>query len=296
MLRPVRNYLAFLVLTAVVTLVTFAVGLWWFGRWYDEWSGFSASRRVGDGRCNVAVIPVEGEIGFFGHREGKDSRVADADAIVATIQQAHREPQLRAILVRIDSLGGGPVASRVVADTLKRSTLPVAAVIRESATSGGYIVASGANRLFADPMSDVGAIGVTESYVENVEKNRLEGLNFVPLSSGKYKDVGDPNKPLTAEERALMERDLALVHAELVKIVASNRKLPLNDVQALADGSSMTGALAEQKGLVDALGDEDSARAWFAQKLRTEVENIHYCAAKTIEPSAAKKRSGPSGE
>jgi ClpP class serine protease len=58
----------------------------------------------------------------------------------------------------------------------------------------------------------------------------------------------------------------------------------------------MTGALAEQKGLVDALGDEDSARAWFAQKLRTEVENIHYCAAKTIEPSAAKKRSGPSGE
>jgi len=277
MLQTARQQIVFLVLAAVVALLAFAVGLWWFGRWHDEWSGYKASTKIGDGHCNVAVIPVAGEIGFFGNHNEQGSQVADADDVVSTIHQAEAESGIRGILVRIDSPGGGPVASRVIADALKRSSLPVAAVIRESGTSGGYIVATGANIIFADPMSDVGSIGVTQSYVDNVEKNRRDGLNYVPLVSARYKDYRDPNKPLTEEERALIERDLKIVHDQLIKVVAENRKLPLDDVAKLADGSSMPGALALESKLIDALGDQDSARSWFAKRLGISTEEVRYC-------------------
>ena len=237
---------------------------------------------IGDGNCNVAVIPVAGEIGFVGNETDDGSPTADADEIVSMIYQAESERDILGILVRIDSPGGTPVASRVIADAFKRSSLPVAALIRETGTSAAYLAATGARIIFSDPMSDVGSIGVTESYVDNVERNRREGLNYISLASGKYKDAGDPNKPLTPEERALIERDLKIVHQELVKSVAENRKLPLEEVARLADGSSMPGTLALQNKLIDALGDQESARAWFSKQLNVPMTQVRYCAATTV--------------
>lgn len=239
--------------------------------------------------CNIAVIPVEGEIGFFGNQAEEGSQVADADDVVSTIHQAESEPGIRGILVRIDSPGGTPVAAHVIADALKRSSIPVAALIREKGTSAGYVVATGASTIIADPMSDVGSIGVTESYVERVEKNRGDGLNYVSLASAKYKDVGDPNKPLTKEERALIERDLKIVHKQLVKVVAENRKLPVEDVAKLADGSSMPGTLALESELIDALGDQETARSWFAKQLETSLAEVRYCRVVTIDHVRHKK-------
>jgi protease-4 len=289
MLQTVRQQIVFLVLAAVVGLVAFAVGLWWFGRWHDEWSGYHASNMIADGYCNIAVIPVEGEIGFFGNETEQGSQVADADDIVSTIHQAESEPGIRGILVRIDSPGGTPVAARVIADALKRSSLPVVALIREKGTSAGYVLATGARIIIADPMSDVGSIGVTESYVDNVEKNRRDGLSFVSLASARYKDTGDPNKPLTKEERALLERDLKIVHDQLVKVVAENRKLPLDDVAKLADGSSMPGTLALESKLIDALGDQETARLWLAKQLGFATAELRYCRVVTIDHVAHRK-------
>jgi protease-4 len=126
-------------------------------------------------------------------------------------------------------------------------------------------------------MSDVGSIGITMSYLDNVEKNRKEGLNYVSLSTGKYKDYGNPDKSLTQEERALIERDLKIVHDEFVKAVAENRKLPVEDVAKLADGSSMPGTLALEKKLIDALGDQESARKWFAEQLEIPLADVGFC-------------------
>ena len=300
MIQSVRQQIVFLVLAAVVALATFAGGLWWFGRWHDEWSGYNASSMIGDGYCNVAVIPVEGDIGFFGKDTDDGSQVADADDVVSMIHQAESEPGILGILVRIDSPGGTPVASRVIADALRRSSVPVAAVIREKGTSGGYLAATGANVIFADPMSDVGSIGVTESYVDNVEKNRRDGLIYVSLASAKYKDSGDPNKPLTQDERALLERDLKIVHEQLIKLVAENRKLPLEDVAKLADGSSMPGTLALESKLIDVLGDQETARSWLAKRLGLSTAAVRYCPVVTIDhvrhhkdrPEGAVKKTG----
>ena len=287
--QSARQQIVFLVLAGIIALATFAIGLWWFGRWHDARSRHDAIRG-GDGSCNIAVVPVAGEIGFVGSETDEGTVVADADAIVSTIHRAESERGVLGILVRIDSPGGTPVASRVIADALRRSSRPVAAVIREQGTSGAYLAATGAKIVFADPMSDVGSIGVTESYVDNVERNRREGLNYISLASGKYKDSGDPNKPLTPEERALIERDLKIVHQELVKAVAENRRLSVEEVARLADGSSMPGALALQNKLIDALGDEESARTWFARELDVPAAEVRYCAVVTADHAGERKR------
>ncbi|MEI8124000.1 MAG: S49 family peptidase, partial [bacterium] len=149
--------------------------------------------------------------------------------------------------------------------------------IRSAGTSAGYLIATGANTIVASPWSDVGGIGVTMSYVENVNQNAEQGLDYVSLSSGKYKDYADPNKLLTKDERALLERDLAIFHQNFIQEVSVNRKLTVDFVTNLADGSSMPGSLALQNKLVDQVGDEETVRSLFAQKLKIPLSDVVFC-------------------
>jgi protease-4 len=193
------------------------------------------------------------------------------------MQFAEADPYVLGVLAEIDSYGGSGAGAELIANRLKSSSLPVAASVRESAISAGYLIATGADTIFASPFSDVGSIGITMSYLDNSLQNEDQGLEFISLASGKYKDAGTPDKPLTAEERALFERDLRIWHDVFVQAVAENRNLRLADVQALADGSSMAASLALQHGLIDAIGTREDARAWFAEKLEIPVEEVVFC-------------------
>lgn len=267
------------VILAIVGVLAFWAGTWIWGKWHDEWSGYNASLAVSDGYCNIAVVPIVGDI--YADEPSNDgsevSAVTNADDFVAKLRAAEQDPYVYGILVRIDSLGGAPVASEVVAGALKRSSLPVVALIREYGTSGAYLAATGADVIFASPFSDVGGIGVSMSYLENWEKNLREGVRFVPLSSAPYKDYLNPDKPLTAAERTLIERDLRIYHDHFVKEVAENRGLPVEEVAKLADGSSIPGSLALENKLIDELGDQESTRAWFAERLGLSIEKVVFC-------------------
>lgn len=265
------------VIWSLTVLAVFGVGLWLFGVWHDEWSGYNWSTRISDGACNIAVVPIVGDITTIGSSESGSDPVVNSDEILATLRMAEQEPEVAGILVRIDSLGGGPVAAEVIADTLKRSSKPTVAVIREYGDSGGYLIATGAETIIASPFSDVGSIGVTMSYLENAGQNTRDGLSFVQLSSGKFKDTGNPNKPLTEDERLLYERDLKIYHDAFVQKVATNRDLPLATIAKLADGSSMPGALALQNKLIDILGDQETSRGVFAEKLELTPGDIIFC-------------------
>ena len=284
MAQPIVQDIIRLVAIAVIGLAAFWAGLWIWGNWNDEWSGFNAQFTVSDGSCNVAVVPIAGDITTFTNteRDPADPQadaypIANVDDVLYQLRLAESDPYVEGILVIIDSLGGTPVASEILADAIKASSLPVAALIREYGISGGYLAATGADTIFASPLSDVGSIGITMSYVENVEQNTKEGLRYVQLSSAPFKDYGDPNKPLTAAERALFERDLKIYHDEFVRQVAENRNMPVEKVEKLADGSSMPGALALERGLIDTLGNQDSTRAWFAKQLDLTVPDITFC-------------------
>lgn len=260
-------------------IISFYLCLKIWGAWHDEWSGYNASMYVSDGYCNIAVIPVVGDITTLDPipEEGEAIAYTNADAVAAQIRYAEYDPNILGMLVRIDSYGGYPAASEVIANTIKKSSLPSVGLIREAGTSGGYLVATGADTIIASPFSDVGGIGITMSYLENWKQNQDSGLDYVSLSSAPFKDYGDPNKPLTAKERELFERDLKIWHEYFVASVAENRGMNVGDIATVADGSSMPGKLALEHKLIDALGDQETARTYFAQTLDMPVENVVFC-------------------
>jgi protease-4 len=109
------------------------------------------------------------------------------------------------------------------------------------------------------------------SYVGNYDKNTQDGLTFYQLSEGKFKDAGNPDKQLTPEEQQLFMRDLKIDYDNFVKDVATNRHLDINKVTALADGSSMTGQMAKDNGLIDQVGGIYDVEAYLQKQIKTNA-------------------------
>jgi len=265
-----------------VTVVTFYVCLTIWANWHDEWSGWNASAYISDGNCNIAVVPVMGDITSYGEYVDEDGSSYTSTTMgdtLSLLNMAQYDPYIAGVLVLIDSPGGTPAASEAIANELLTTSIymPVAAYIVETGASGAYLVATGADRIFASTFSDVGAIGITMSYLDNTKQNEAEGLEFVSLSSAKYKDYGIPDKPLTSEERSLLERDLKIYHDEFVKQVARNRYMEVERVAQLADGSSLPGSLALEAGLIDELGSKETMRNWFAEQLDLPSDEVVFC-------------------
>jgi len=275
-----KHTLPFLLIPAI-GLGTLFIGLQIWGSWHDEWSGYTTSQVFSDGECNIAVIPIEGEIVSVGSdvidENGFEYITTSADKFASDIRRAEADVHIVGILIRIDSGGGSPVASEVMMDALKATPLPSVALIREIGSSGAYLAATGADIIYASPFSDVGSIGVTMSYLEKVEQNKRDGLDFVSLSSAPYKDTMNPNSFLTATEHALLTRDLDIYHKYFVELVATNRGITVQEVNRLADGSSMPGALALDTRLIDAIGNQTTARGWFAGRLELKTEEVIFC-------------------
>lgn len=269
-----------ILLIAILLPVIFYVGLKLWGDWHDEWSGYNASNYIGDGYCNIAVVPILGEVHSYGvmyDEFGNEIVSTNMSDTLSLLGRAESEPGILGIMALIDTPGGSAAAAELIAAELKKSVMPNAAYIADSGTSAGYLIASGADTIIASPFSDVGSIGVTMSYLDYSKQNTEQGIDYVSLTSGKFKDYGTPDKPLTAEERTLLERDLSIWHDEFVRQVATNRDLPVEDVAKLADGSSMPGSLALEAKLIDAVGDKEVARKWFAEKLGLPSEEVVFC-------------------
>ncbi|MBI4359528.1 MAG: S49 family peptidase [Candidatus Jacksonbacteria bacterium] len=227
--------------------------------------------------CNTARIALHGPLSTYEDylidpSSGAEFAATSADSILWSIRESERDDSIKAIIFEIDSLGGYPVAAEEVADALKRAQKPTVALVRNAATSGAYWAATGADRIFASSNSDVGGIGVTMSYLENAERNTREGVTYQQISSGKFKDYGDPNKPLTEEERILLLRDTRIVHENFIRAVVKNRRIPADVIRSLADGSSMLGAMAKEKGLIDAIGGIEEAARYLSKTIGEPAE------------------------
>jgi signal peptide peptidase SppA len=142
----------------------------------------------------------------------------------------------------------------VIENMMVLSKKPTVAMIRQQGLSAAYWAATGAQHIFASKNSDVGSIGVTMSYLDNVGKNKKDGNDYVQLSAGKYKDAGDPDKALTDEEKQLLLRDVNIMHENFIANVAANRGISVVDVQKIADGSSVLGDRAKALHLIDDIG------------------------------------------
>jgi len=208
-----------------------------------------------DSNCNVAGLTLDGDLYTYFFEDSSNSDIVSADSVIYDLETAQFEPSIEVILMEIDSPGGSPVAAQEITDVIKKNiTKPVVVRIRETGASAGYWVASAADHIFASKLSTVGGIGVTMSYVDENLLNNQQGYTFNEINSGIYKDSGSPEKKLTVEERALFQRDIDIVHKIFVDEVAQNRNLDVAVVQSLADGSTMLGEMAKEKGLIDEVG------------------------------------------
>ena len=119
--------------------------------------------------------------------------------------------------------------------------------------------------------SSLADIGVTQSYLNQTKQDQQNGLTFVPLTAGQYKDMGNPNAPLTPEEKALFQRDLNITMQNFIDSVAQNRNLSVASVTAIANGSSMLGKMALQNGLIDKIGNIYDVEDYLKGKIGSDV-------------------------
>ncbi len=246
---------------------------------------FSSLGTISDGTCNVAVLPIKGVISPYSMDIFADLGFVSPDDVRDFIKTAEDEDLfIKGILFDIDSPGGTPVASEQMMEVIDATSLPNVALIGDMGASGGYMAALGANKIVASPFSSVGSIGVTMSYLEYSKQNEEDGITYVDLASAPLKDAGNPDEPLTDEERVRFEADIAELHDLFVHLVANKRNLSPDAVKILADGSTYNGTKALDHGLIDALGGRSKAKELLAEQIGISAEEIIFCEYTEVIP------------
>lgn len=214
--------------------------------------------------AKIAVIDVDGLIhnardeGMFSHRENPVA------AFVEKLDKAQADADVKAIVLRINSPGGGVTASdimyRRVEALRQKRPMPIVAIIEDVGASGGYYLASSADVILAHPTSLTGSIGVIVQTISFSGSMKMLGIDAKALTSGPRKDMGSPLKPLDKEDQAILQGVVDQFYARFVSVVASGRqragKAELTEakVKILADGRIYTAEQAKANGLVDAIG------------------------------------------
>ncbi len=188
----------------------------------------------------VGVVEVKGVIN-------------ESDDIVEALKTFEKSPAVKAVVVRIESPGGGVAPSQEIYDAIRklRETKPVVASMGGVAASGGYYIASACDTIVANPGTLTGSIGVIME-LGNVE-GLLQKLGVQPeiVKAGAYKDMGSLFRPMTAAERGLFQQMIDSVHTQFITAVAAGRGMNKDQVRALADGRIFSGEQAKVAGLVD---------------------------------------------
>ncbi|NOY45396.1 MAG: signal peptide peptidase SppA [Deltaproteobacteria bacterium] len=240
-----RGCLKFLgVLFAVAVGVALAAGaaLWWAGR-----GTLPMGERVG-------VVEVRGFI-------------ADARPAVEALRAFRKDEDVKAVVVRVESPGGGIAPSQEIHDEVKRTAAvkPVIVSMGALAASGGYYLSAPATGIVALPGTATGSIGVILQFQEvHLLFNKL-GLRTQVVKSGPLKDAGSPFREMTAEDRAVFQNLIDDLFQQFVDAVAEGRGMDRKAVLALADGRVYSGRQALDLGLVDRLGGFWDAVEWARQ-------------------------------
>lgn len=258
---------------SLFSICSFLVFYFSFQQWqaWEIYKNTPAAPFVDDGVCNVVTIPVAGAIGIaatsaYANDAGQTistiPSTGDIDRIIYDLEYVKRVNGINAVILQIDSYGGYGNSGIVLLDYLKSYPLPVVSLIRDAGDSMGYMVALGGKKIFAYPGADVGSIGVDSSLSSVVDKNEKEGIEYISIVSGKYKDVGKPEKELSESDLAFLKKSNQKYFDLFVNTVAEKRNMKVEDVLALSDGRSWIASEAKSLGLIDEVGGQESVLRW----------------------------------
>jgi protease-4 len=226
------------------------------------------------------TVGTDGKLGAFLSLGGKvgvvevKGVISDSDDVVDALKTFEKAPGVRAVVVRIESPGGGVAPSQEIYKAIRnlREVKPVVASMGGVAASGGYYIASACDQIVANPGTITGSIGVIME-MGNVE-GLLQKLGVHPeiIKAGSYKDMGSVVRPMTDAERGLFQEMIDSVHTQFITAVATGRSMNKDQVRALADGRIFSGEQAKVAGLVDELGGFEEAIALAAERAGVEGE------------------------
>ena len=226
---------------------------------------------------NVALIKLRGPIMLESAGDFFEESGTSSTDITKLVEKADKDTTIQAIIIDINSPGGGAVASKEIAQVLKKTNKTIIAVIREIGTSGAYWVATSSDLIIADPLAITGSIGVFSSYLEFSGLLKHYNVTYQRMVAGKYKDIGSPFRKLEEQEEKLLQKQLEAIHEYFIHDVAQNRKMEDSKLRELATGEFYLGMEAKELGLIDRLGGIEDAKAILESEYNvTAVKIVEY--------------------
>ncbi|MBM3841906.1 MAG: signal peptide peptidase SppA [Verrucomicrobia bacterium] len=219
----------------------------------------------GSGKAGrIAIVYAEGEIV---DGEGSPDEIGGA-RLSRELRKLRQDKNVRAVVLRVNSPGGSAASSEVVQREVRllRREKPVVVSMGSYAASGGYWISAYADRIFAEPTTITGSIGVFGMQFDVQRLADTIGVTFDRVKTGRFADAMTVSRPKTAEEMAVLQRMVDWIYGEFLAKVAEGRNLPPEKVAAIAQGRVWSGADALEHGLVDELGGLDAALAYAAGK------------------------------
>lgn len=259
----------------------------------------------GSGKAGrIAIVYAEGEIV---DGEGSPDEIGGA-RLSRELRKLRQDKNVRAVVLRVNSPGGSASSSEVVQREVRllRREKPVVVSMGSYAASGGYWISAYADRIFAEPTTITGSIGVFGMQFDVQRLADTIGVTFDRVKTGRFADTMTVSRPKTPEEMAVLQRMVDWIYSEFLAKVAEGRNLSPDKVAAIAQGRVWSGADALGHGLVDELGGLDAALAYAAGRAglgsdyrvveipreRELVEAIQELIAKAV-PGAARASAGP---
>lgn len=196
----------------------------------------------------IAVISIQGVL-------------TSATDTIEQFKKYEENEEVKALVLRIDSPGGTVVAAQEIYAEIRklRENKVVLASMGNVAASGGYYVAAATEEIVANPGTLTGSIGVISEYPNFEELMQKVGLKSEVLKGGRFKDLGNPTREMTEEERKLLQGLIDNIHKQFIRDVALGRGRSVEEIEPLADGRVFTGEQARENGLVDRLGNFEDA-------------------------------------
>jgi protease-4 len=208
----------------------------------------------------------ESAFGGFGDRIGVvdlDGVILSPQPVVGELKKFADDSSIKAIILHVNSPGGGVAASEEICREVKRihdqKKKPIVVSIETVGASGAYYIASASNKIYADKGSIVGSIGVIAQWVNYGDLLKWAKLKDVVLKTGEFKDTGNPARDLTAAEQAYMQSLIDNMFGQFIQAVADGRGMKFDAVKSIANGKVWTGQQALDMKLIDQVADFEAA-------------------------------------